>query len=134
MLRRYQAEIKQYQQMQQDLQKNHNEKLARKIKRRKAYIDRIQREMMTSRCKPYLIFFIPFVIFFTILRGFYTVEGIDHIVAIIPFNIHKVLPFLSGMVGLPTAAGFGLTFTGYYFLVGLGLSSILQRMMGTQLM
>ena len=137
MLRRYQQEIKQYQKMQQDLQKNHNEKLARKIKRRKAYIERIQKEMTTARCKPQLIFIIPFMIVFTMLRSFYNPSGIpaeDLIVAIIPFNIHKVLPFLVGMFGLPTPAGFGLTFTGFYFLTGLGLSSILQRMMGTQLM
>ena len=137
MLRRYQQEIKQYQKMQQELQKNHNEKLARKLKRRKAYIDRIQREMTTARCKPQLIFMIPFLIVFTMLRTFYNPTGIpaeDHIVAVLPFNVHKVLPFLVGMFGAPTSAGFGLTFTGFYFLVGLGLSSILQRMMGTQIM
>jgi uncharacterized membrane protein (DUF106 family) len=138
MLRRYQKEIKQYQKMQQELQKNHNEKLARKLKRRKAYIDRIQKEMTTARCKPSLIFFIPFVIFFSILRGFYSHTSndpaLDLIVAVIPFNIHKVLPFIVNVVGVPTPAGFGLTFTGFYFLAGLGLSSILQRMMGTQIM
>jgi uncharacterized membrane protein (DUF106 family) len=138
MLRMYQQEIKQYQKMQQELQKNHNEKLARKLKRRKAYIDRIQREMTTARCKPSLIFFIPFVLFFSILRGFYSHysgdPSLDLIVAVVPFNIHKVLPFVVNMFGVVTPAGFGLTFTGFYFLSGLGLSSILQRMMGTQIM
>lgn len=138
MLKRYQQEIKQYQKMQQELQKNHNEKLARKLKRRKAYIDRIQREQSTARCKPSLIFFIPFLIFFSMLRGFYSHPSqdpsLDLIVAVLPFNIHKVLPFLVGMFGVATPAGFGLTFTGFYFLTGLGLSSILQRIMGTQLM
>ncbi|TFG33827.1 DUF106 domain-containing protein [Candidatus Thorarchaeota archaeon] len=134
-LNRYQAEIKQFQEMEKEARRTQNEKLMKKVKRRKAYIDRIQREQMSSRCKPSLIFIIPFMLIFTILRGFYTTaDGRDMIVAIIPFNIDKVLPFLRGMVGISTAAGFGMTFWGFYFLVGLGLSSILQRIMGTQVM
>ena len=134
-LRRYQAEIKQYQEMQKEAERTGNEKLIRKIKRRKGYIERIQREMMSARCKPGLIFLIPFMIIFTLLRGFYfnDAAGIDRIVAIIPFNIQKVLPFLEGMIGIPTPAGFGLTFMGLYFLVGLGLGQMLQRIMGVSL-
>ena len=56
------------------------------------------------------------------------------IVAVLPFNIQKVLPFLEGMIGMSTVAGFGMTYWGFYFLVGLGMSSILQRIMGTQVM
>ncbi|MFW9838703.1 MAG: hypothetical protein ACFFE7_14405, partial [Candidatus Thorarchaeota archaeon] len=66
----------------------------------------------------------------TVLRGFYA----NKIVAILPFNIQKVLPFLVGLAGQPVAGGFGLSFYGFYFLVGLGMSSILQRIMGTQVM
>ncbi len=133
-LNRYQLEIKQFREMEQKANKTQNEKLLKKVKRRKAYIDRIQREQMSSRCKPSLIFFIPFILLFTILRGFYSTGGIDDIVVVLPFNIQKVLPFLVGLVGQPTAAGFGLSFYGFYFLVGLGLSSILQRIMGTQVL
>ena len=134
-LRRYQLEIKQYQELQRKAQETQNEKLLRKVKRRKAYIDRIQKEMMTSRCKPYMIFIIPFIAIFTLLRGFYTDStGAPSVVAVVPFNIHKVLPLVGFGVGVPTAAGFGMFFWSFYFLVGLGLSSILQRAMGTQLM
>ena len=134
-LNRYQAEIKQYQAMDKEAKKTQNEKLMKKVKRRKPYIDRIQRESMSSRCKPSLIFLIPFMLIFTILRSFYTTEtGADMIVAILPFNIQKVLPFLEGMLGTATVAGFGMTYWGFYFLVGLGMSSILQRIMGTQVM
>ncbi|MHA2361411.1 MAG: EMC3/TMCO1 family protein [Candidatus Thorarchaeota archaeon] len=134
-LKRYQAEIKQYQEMQKHAEKTQNEKLMRKVKRRKAYIDRIQRETMTTRCKPSLLFFIPFILIFTVLRSFYAdpVTGLDYIVAVLPFNANKLLPFLTGMAGLPTSVGFGLTFYAFYFMVGLGLSSILQRMMRTQI-
>jgi uncharacterized membrane protein (DUF106 family) len=133
-LNRYQTEIKQFREMEQKAQKTQNEKLMKKVKRRKSYIDRIQREQMSARCKPSLLFFIPFILIFGILRGFYSTGGIDDIVVILPFNIQKVLPFLVGLVGQPTAAGFGLSFYGFYFLVGLGMSSILQRIMGTQVL
>jgi len=133
-LNRYQTEIKQFREMEQKAQKTQNEKLLKKVKRRKSYIERIQREQMTTRCKPQLMFFIPFIILFTVLRGFYSTGGVDDIVVVLPFNIQKVLPFLVGLAGRPVVGGFGLSFYAFYFLVGLGLSSILQRMMGTQVM
>jgi len=121
--------------MEKEAKRTQNEKLLKKVKRRKAYIDRIQREQLSSRCKPSLIFLIPFMLIFTVLRAFYTLEdGTEQIVAVIPFNIQKVLPFLVGMGGRATEAGFGLTYYIFYFIVGLGLSSILQRIMGTQVM
>ena len=52
---------------------------------------------------------------------------------VLPFNIHKVLTFLEGMIGYGVPGGFGMTFWGFYFLVGLGLSSIVQRILGTQM-
>lgn len=133
-LNRYQTEIKQFKEMEQKAKSTQNEKLMKKVKRRKSYIDRIQREQMSARCKPSLLFFIPFIFIFTILRGFYSTGGVDDIVLVLPFNIQKVLPFLVGLAGQPTAAGFGLSFYAFYFLVGLGMSSILQRIMGTQVL
>ncbi|MGY5857859.1 MAG: EMC3/TMCO1 family protein [Candidatus Thorarchaeota archaeon] len=135
-LNRYQAEVKQFQEMEKEAKRTQNEKLMKKVKRRKPYIDRIQRESMGARCKPSLIFMIPFMLIFTILRGFYTYAetGVDRLVAILPFNIDNLLPFVEGMIGTTTPAGFGMTYWGFYFLVGLGMSSILQRIMGTQVM
>jgi uncharacterized membrane protein (DUF106 family) len=133
-LNRYQLEIKQFREMEQKAQKTQNEKLMKKVKRRKSYIERIQREQMTARCKPSLMFFIPFIFIFGILRGFYSSGGVDDIVVVLPFNIQKVLPFLVGLAGRATPVGFGLSFYAFYFLVGLGLSSILQRIMGTQVL
>ncbi len=133
-LNKQQAEIKKYKELEQEAKKTQNEKLMKKLKKRKAYIDRIQREQMGARCKPSLIFFIPFIFIFSFLRGFYNTGGLDDIVVVLPFNIQKVLPFLDGMLGTVSAAGFGLSFYGFYFIVGLGLSSILQRIMGTQVL
>ena len=135
-LRRYQTEIKQYQELQKKAQETGNKKLLRKVKRRKAYNDRIQREMMTQRCKPSLIFFIPFMIILALLRDFFTGPTGDLIVAILPFNPQKVpfLGFLEGFLGVSTAAGFGLFYLPFYMMVGLGLGQILQRIMGVNIM
>ena len=127
-LKRHQAEIKQYQKMQQEANKTGNEKLLRKVRRRKANIDRIQRKSMTARCKPSLIFMIPFMLIFWVLRDFYS--GDYTIVAILPFDAF----FLTGIAGTSVQGGFGMTYMAFYMLVGLGLSSILQRIMGTQIM
>ena len=132
-LNRYQTEIKQHQQLMKEAEKEQNTKMLKKLKRRKAYIDRIQREMLGARCKPSLLFIIPFFLIFSLLRTFYAPGGIDMVVVVLPFNAHYLLPFIVGMIGFPTPAGFGMTFWGFYFLVGLGLSSILQRVMGTQI-
>ncbi|UCE11317.1 MAG: DUF106 domain-containing protein [Candidatus Thorarchaeota archaeon] len=135
-LNRYQTEIKQYREMEQQAKKTGNEKLLRKVRRRKSYVDRIQREMLTARCKPMMFFFIPFILLFNVLRTFYLeADGITQtIVAILPFNANKLLPFLEGFIGVQTAAGFGLWFWPFYFLVGLGLGQILQRIQGVQIM
>jgi uncharacterized membrane protein (DUF106 family) len=138
MLRRYQTEIKEYQQMLKKAEKSQNEKALRKVKRRKAYIDRIQKEMMTARCKPTLLFIIPFMLIFYSLSGFFvdTSSGasVPRVVAIIPFSVDKLLPFLDGFIGTSTVdGGFGLYFFGFYALVGLGLGQIIQRMQGVNI-
>ncbi|MGD9397952.1 MAG: EMC3/TMCO1 family protein [Candidatus Thorarchaeota archaeon] len=89
-------------------------------------IMRLQSSMMSSRMKPMCVFYIPLIIVFAMLNALYG----NSIVAIIPFNIQKVLPFLTGFVGAPTTGGFGLSFYGYYFLVGLGLGNIIRRPFG----
>jgi uncharacterized membrane protein (DUF106 family) len=121
--------------MQKEAEKTQNAKLLKKVRRRKAYIDRIQREMMTERCKPSLLLMIPMLAVFYLLRNFYLdpVTLLDRVVVVLPFNAHKLLPFINGMIGSPVAAGFGMSFWGFYFLVGMGLSGIIQRMLGTQM-
>ena len=52
------------------------------------------------------------------------------IVAVIPFNLQTVLPFLEGWIGRTTIRGFGLTFYGFYLLVGLGLGNLIRRPFG----
>jgi uncharacterized membrane protein (DUF106 family) len=89
-------------------------------------IMRLNSSMMAARMRPMCVYYIPLIIVFGIMN---TIFG-NSIVAIVPFNIHKALPFLVGFVGVPTTGGFGLSFYGYYFLVGLGLGNIIRRPFG----
>jgi hypothetical protein len=52
------------------------------------------------------------------------------IVAILPFNIQTVLPFLDGMLGTATVGGFGFNYYGFYLLTGLGLGNLIRRPFG----
>ena len=89
-------------------------------------IMRINSSMMSSRMKPMCYFYIPFILAFTILGAIF--QG--GIVAILPFNIQEALPFLTGILGKPTPEGFGLTFYGFYLLVGFGLGNLLRKPFG----
>ena len=89
-------------------------------------IMRLQSSMMTNRCKPMCVYYIPFLVIFYLLNLIYG----NSIVAIVPFNIQDVLPFLGGWIGSPVVGGFGLSYYGYYFLVGLGLGNIIRRPFG----
>ena len=89
-------------------------------------IMRLQSSMMMDRCKPMCVFYIPLILAFGMMN---TIYG-NSIVAVIPFNIQDVLPFLTGMIGAPTGAGFGLSFYGFYFLVGFGLGNLIRKPFG----
>ena len=89
-------------------------------------IMRLQSSMMSERCKPMCVYYIPFLVIFYLLNMLYG----NSVVAVIPFNLHKVLPFLTGWVGNPVHGGFGLSYYGYYFLVGLGLGNIIRKPFG----
>ncbi|MHA2026412.1 MAG: EMC3/TMCO1 family protein, partial [Candidatus Thorarchaeota archaeon] len=86
--------------------------LLEEVQAEQGRIMRLQSSMMTARCKPMCFFYIPLILIFSIMN---TIMG-NNIVAVIPFNIQDVLPFLTGMIGAPTAGGFGLSFYGFYFL------------------
>ena len=61
-------------------------------------IMKINGAMMSARMKPMCVYYIPFLIVFGIMGAMFG----NSIVAILPFNIQKVLPFLDGMLGTAT--------------------------------
>jgi uncharacterized membrane protein (DUF106 family) len=89
-------------------------------------IMKINGSIMSSRMKPMCIYYIPFLIIFGIMGSLFG----NSIVAVLPFNIQKVLPFLDGMLGTATISGFGFSFYGFYLLVGLGLGNLIRKPFG----
>ena len=89
-------------------------------------IMKINGAMMGARMKPMCVYYIPFLIVFYIMGAMFG----NSVVAVLPFNIQKVLPFLEGMFGTATVSGFGFTFYGFYLLVGLGLGNLIRKPFG----
>jgi uncharacterized membrane protein (DUF106 family) len=89
-------------------------------------IMRLNSSMMGARMKPMCVYYIPFLIVFGIMGALLG----NSIVAVLPFNIQKVLPFLEGMIGTATIGGFGFSFYGFYLLVGLGLGNLIRKPFG----
>ncbi|MGY5859061.1 MAG: EMC3/TMCO1 family protein [Candidatus Thorarchaeota archaeon] len=82
--------------------------------------------MMGARMKPMCVYYIPFLLVFWMMGALFG----NSVVAVLPFNIDKVLPFLEGMLGTHTSAGFGFSFYGFYLLVGLGLGNLIRKPFG----
>jgi len=89
-------------------------------------IMKINGSIMSARMKPMCVYYIPFLIVFGIMGALFG----NSIVAVLPFNIQKVLPFLEGMLGTATHGGFGFSFYGFYLLVGLGLGNLIRKPFG----
>ena len=89
-------------------------------------IMKINGAMMGARMKPMCVYYIPFLIVFWTMGALFG----SSIVAVLPFNIQKVLPFLDGMLGTATTGGFGFSFYGFYLLVGLGLGNLIRKPFG----
>ena len=89
-------------------------------------IMRINGSMMSARMKPMCVYYIPFLIVFYAMGAMFG----NSVVAVLPFNIQKVLPFLEGMLGTSTNSGFGFSFYGFYLLVGLGLGNLIRKPFG----
>ena len=89
-------------------------------------IMRLNGAMMSARMKPMCVYYIPFLIVFYIMGAMFG----NSVVAVLPFNIQKVLPFLEGMIGTSTNSGFGFSFYGFYLLVGLGLGNLIRKPFG----
>jgi uncharacterized membrane protein (DUF106 family) len=89
-------------------------------------IMKINGSMMSARMKPMCVYYIPFLIVFYMMGALFG----NSIVAVLPFNIQKVLPFLDGMIGTATHGGFGFSFYGFYLLVGFGLGNLIRKPFG----
>ncbi|MHA1144699.1 MAG: EMC3/TMCO1 family protein [Candidatus Helarchaeota archaeon] len=121
-----------------------DKKLEIKVKRKKKYIEKIQRSMATERMKPTVITFVPFIILFLILNYFVFPVLVANpvVVAIFPFNLAKI-PYIGPMMGPVTQYqlkvnlyvinnGFYLYFMGWYTICMFGFNTFLQKILGTR--
>ncbi|MHA1377754.1 MAG: EMC3/TMCO1 family protein [Candidatus Helarchaeota archaeon] len=100
-LKRYQKEITKWKAQEQKVKQSKeagtpNKKLALKVRRKKKYIEKIQREVASERMKPTLFTMVPFMILFISLNGFIFPSASGVIVAIFPFNLYKI-PIIGAM-------------------------------------
>ncbi|MFW9959172.1 MAG: EMC3/TMCO1 family protein [Candidatus Odinarchaeota archaeon] len=124
------AEVKAWQDKMKAARKSMDPVALQEVINDQGRIMRLNSSMMGARMKPMCYFYIPFILVFTILGAIF--QG--GIVAVLPFNIDKALPFLTGMLGAPTSAGFGLSFYGFYLLVGFGLGNLIRKPFGQSMM
>ncbi|HDO20579.1 MAG: EMC3/TMCO1 family protein [archaeon GB-1867-097] len=110
-LREYSREIMEWRrEMQEALMKNDRKTIV-KLKKREAYISKLNAELMSQRMKPSLIFMIPLWFFFIIFAAAYNTE-VGYVIKM-PFSI----PF----------AGDKLNFGTWYIICSLLVFPILQK-------
>jgi len=131
--KRNQLEIQKYQSLVQKARKTGSKKLQLRVNRRQKYIQKLQGNAAKNSMKPMLYYFIPFIIFFQILSGFYTPAGIPSIVAYFPFNFEIFIPYpMRPTFGVYVEGiGYGMYFIWWYMIVGFSMSTVIGRIFGT---
>jgi uncharacterized membrane protein (DUF106 family) len=93
-------------------------------------IMRLNTEVMGARMKPMCMFYIPLIIIWGILQAIYG----NVVVAVIPFNIQEVFPFLVGWLGVNVpSSGFGVTFFTWYIMASFSLGTLIRRLSGIEI-
>ena len=108
-------------------------------KKRDASISKLQQNTSMERLKPTCVTFLPMIIFFYLLRNFYSMNGHPIPVAKPPMNASDVYyigkamaaSFDSTIRSIPNDEGW-INFTGFYFLSSLSFSLFIQKIMGVQ--
>lgn len=116
------------------------EKELEKWQRQDKPIQEMQKKMSLERLKPSCVTFLPMIIFFYALRGFYSMQGLEKVimlpVAIPPMNPWD-LPMIGSMMwgyiegSIPPSLGM-INFTAWYFLCSFTCSTIIQKLLGMQ--
>ena len=104
-----------------------------------ASVNKMQQKMSLERMKPMCVTFLPIMIFFWLLRSFYSVDGVFTPVAKPPMNpwdlfyVGKMMhaSFQSTVRNIEVDEGW-INFTAYYFLCSLTMSTFIQKILGVQ--
>ena len=115
-------EIKAWQVRFNEARKTMNQELLEEVMADQGRIMKMQGNMMSSRCKPMCITWIPILAVFAILSALFGATP----VAILPFHV----TFLEGFMGTNIEGGFGLYFIWWYMLTNMSLSMMLRKLLG----
>ena len=131
-LRKNTKQIKEWNKQRAEAIKKADKKLFMKVKRKEKYIQRLQREMMGMQFKPMLVFMLPFIMIFFLLRAVFE----NNIVAHLPFRLD--LGIFTDPAGeketLPGSSRTitGMHFIGWYIMSSFAFGSLIQKMLGAR--
>lgn len=120
---RHQKEIKEHQQNKKKAMETADKKLWQKVQRREEYIKKIQSEMMVQQMKPMLVYFVPMIIIFFLMRSAF----VNIPVAWMPFKFPEIPIIIRNVKYLDGLTWMG--FTGWYFLTSIALGNYVRRFM-----
>ncbi|MHA1904997.1 MAG: EMC3/TMCO1 family protein [Candidatus Thorarchaeota archaeon] len=124
-------EVKEWQAKFKEARATNDPRLLQEVMDSQSRIMSLQGSMMSARCKPMLIFYIPFLLVFSVLGVLYGTNP----VAILPFNAQYGLGFIEGWLGVNVpGSGFGMFFWSWYFLASLGLGNLIRKAGGLSVM
>jgi uncharacterized membrane protein (DUF106 family) len=121
-LRRYRKEIAEWREMMATAKKTGDEKLALEVRRRTKIIQNMQKQVATQGLKPTLIFFVPFIVVWALLSGFYG----GGIVAYIPYNLRPI-PIIGSIV---SPGNLGVNIFGWYLFCNFSFGTMINRVFG----
>lgn len=135
-----QLKIKSHQKKREEIEKLKDvnpkkfQKEVTKWERQDKPIQKMQQSMSMARLKPTCVSFLPMIIFFYVIRNFYTINKIATPVAIPPMNpydIPQLGKMMWGLVEGKITEEYGMiNFTSWYFLCSMTFNSFVQRIMG----
>lgn len=143
-LKRLTRETKKYQKLRMEMIKTADSKLKLKYERNADRMRKVQSELTMMNMKPLMIMFLPMILFFIVLSGFFRFTVTDgvyvqgNIPAVIPFALPESFPFprlfdLGKMADVP---GWGHVFIPnyiwWYFGGSLAFGSIFRKVAGLQ--
>lgn len=132
MIQEHKGKRDEIEKLQETKPKKYEKELA-KWERQDQAIQKMQQSMSLQRLKPTCITFLPMIIFFTVIRGFYTANGNQLPVAIPPMNPWDIPQLGSMMWGISDTVGkkMGMiNFTAWYFLCSFTFSTLFQKIFG----
>ena len=130
-LARYSREAKEFQSLRMKAMRSQDRKLLKKVEDNEDRAKKIQSELMTMRLRPLLYTFLPIIIVFTLMNGYFGAR--DAIVAIIPFNLWDsliIIPIQHDILKYPWHGYFVPSYIGWYFFASIVFGAAIQKIAG----